>query len=76
MNEDEKHDKLPEVWEGHNIADYIDPDIMKVSLIFFLISSNCPLILLDTEQKKFNWPGCSFMVKTKAPVSYFSPLKV
>lgn len=32
MNEDEKNDKIPEVWEGHNIADYIDPDIMKVSL--------------------------------------------
>lgn len=30
MNEDEKNDKIPEVWEGHNIADYIDPDIMKV----------------------------------------------
>lgn len=30
MNEDEKYDKIPEVWEGHNIADYIDPDIMKV----------------------------------------------
>lgn len=30
MNEDEKQDKIPEVWEGHNIADYIDPDIMKV----------------------------------------------
>lgn len=29
MNEDEKHDKIPEIWEGHNIADYIDPDIMK-----------------------------------------------
>lgn len=29
MNEDEKQDKIPEVWEGHNIADYIDPDIMK-----------------------------------------------
>lgn len=35
MNEDEKHDKLPEVWEGHNIADYIDPDIMTVSFFFF-----------------------------------------
>lgn len=34
MNEDEKHDKIPEVWEGHNIADYIDPDIMKVTLLF------------------------------------------
>uniref|UniRef100_A0A8C4IDQ7 Nucleolar GTP-binding protein 1 n=1 Tax=Dicentrarchus labrax TaxID=13489 RepID=A0A8C4IDQ7_DICLA len=29
MNEEEKHDRVPEVWEGHNIADYIDPDIMK-----------------------------------------------
>ncbi|XP_077368420.1 GTP-binding protein 4 [Festucalex cinctus] len=29
MNDDEKHDKIPEVWEGHNIADYIDPAIMK-----------------------------------------------
>uniref|UniRef100_A0A3P9Q5S7 Nucleolar GTP-binding protein 1 n=1 Tax=Poecilia reticulata TaxID=8081 RepID=A0A3P9Q5S7_POERE len=29
MNEDEKHDKIPEVWEGHNVADYIDPDIMR-----------------------------------------------
>uniref|UniRef100_A0A3Q2CP35 Nucleolar GTP-binding protein 1 n=1 Tax=Cyprinodon variegatus TaxID=28743 RepID=A0A3Q2CP35_CYPVA len=29
MNEDEKQDKIPEVWEGHNIADYIDPDIMR-----------------------------------------------
>lgn len=35
MNENEKHDKIPEVWEGHNIADYIDPDIMKVSLLGF-----------------------------------------
>ncbi|PWS23281.1 hypothetical protein DKP78_13910, partial [Enterococcus faecium] len=29
MNADEKQDKIPEIWEGHNIADYIDPDIMK-----------------------------------------------
>ncbi|XP_006013373.1 nucleolar GTP-binding protein 1 isoform X2 [Latimeria chalumnae] len=29
MNESEKHDKIPEVWQGHNVADYIDPDIMK-----------------------------------------------
>ncbi|XP_028833687.1 GTP-binding protein 4 [Denticeps clupeoides] len=29
MNDEEKQDKIPEVWEGHNIADYIDPDIMK-----------------------------------------------
>uniref|UniRef100_A0A8D3DAT6 GTP binding protein 4 n=1 Tax=Scophthalmus maximus TaxID=52904 RepID=A0A8D3DAT6_SCOMX len=29
MNEEEKNDKIPEVWQGHNISDYIDPDIMK-----------------------------------------------
>uniref|UniRef100_A0AAR2K6B8 OBG-type G domain-containing protein n=1 Tax=Pygocentrus nattereri TaxID=42514 RepID=A0AAR2K6B8_PYGNA len=29
MNAEEKSDKIPEIWEGHNIADYIDPDIMK-----------------------------------------------
>lgn len=26
---EEKHDILPEIWEGHNIADYIDPEIME-----------------------------------------------
>ncbi|KAH0627575.1 hypothetical protein JD844_003471 [Phrynosoma platyrhinos] len=29
MNPSEKYDTIPEIWEGHNIADYIDPDIMK-----------------------------------------------
>ncbi|XP_051556262.1 GTP-binding protein 4-like [Myxocyprinus asiaticus] len=29
VNPDEKQEKIPEVWEGHNIADYIDPEIMK-----------------------------------------------
>uniref|UniRef100_A0A2K5R954 Nucleolar GTP-binding protein 1 n=1 Tax=Cebus imitator TaxID=2715852 RepID=A0A2K5R954_CEBIM len=29
MNSSEKHDKIPEIWEGHNIADYIDPAVMK-----------------------------------------------
>lgn len=28
-NPDEKHDTLPEIWQGHNIVDYIDPDIME-----------------------------------------------
>ena len=31
MNQEEKHDIIPEIWEGHNIADYIDPEIMKVN---------------------------------------------
>lgn len=30
MNSSEKYDKIPEIWEGHNVADYIDPDIMQV----------------------------------------------
>lgn len=29
MNSSEKCDKIPEIWQGHNIADYIDPDIMQ-----------------------------------------------
>ncbi|XP_067398767.1 GTP-binding protein 4 [Emydura macquarii macquarii] len=29
MNSSEKYDKIPEIWEGHNIADYIDPEIMR-----------------------------------------------
>uniref|UniRef100_UPI00358EFEA9 GTP-binding protein 4 n=1 Tax=Myxine glutinosa TaxID=7769 RepID=UPI00358EFEA9 len=27
-NSEEQYDVIPEVWEGHNVADYIDPDIM------------------------------------------------
>lgn len=30
MNSSEKYDKIPEIWEGHNVADYIDSDIMQV----------------------------------------------
>ena len=28
-NSDEKYDDIPEIFEGKNVADYIDPDIMK-----------------------------------------------
>ncbi|KAJ8935131.1 hypothetical protein NQ318_015786 [Aromia moschata] len=27
--EEERYDIIPEIWEGHNIADYIDPDIFN-----------------------------------------------
>ena len=27
--EDQKYDVVPEHWNGHNIADYVDPDIME-----------------------------------------------
>jgi len=29
---DQKYDIIPEIWEGHNIADYIDPDIFEVNI--------------------------------------------
>ena len=29
LPDDEKYDVIPETWHGHNIADYVDPDIMK-----------------------------------------------
>lgn len=29
LPEDEKYDIIPEIWQGHNIADYIDPDIKQ-----------------------------------------------
>jgi len=29
LPDDQKYDIIPEIWEGHNIADYVDPDIMK-----------------------------------------------
>jgi len=28
-NPDEKYDAIPEIWNGHNVADYIDPEIME-----------------------------------------------
>lgn len=29
LPEEEKYDVIPELWEGHNLADYIDPEILK-----------------------------------------------
>lgn len=28
-NPEEKYDIVPEIWQGHNVADYIDPEIMQ-----------------------------------------------
>ncbi|KHJ96299.1 GTP-binding domain protein, partial [Oesophagostomum dentatum] len=28
-NPEEKYDVIPEIWEGHNLADFVDPDIQK-----------------------------------------------
>merc|ERR1712037_683318 len=29
LPDDQKYDIIPETWQGHNIADFIDPDIME-----------------------------------------------
>lgn len=29
IDEEERYDNIPEFWDGHNIADYIDPDIFE-----------------------------------------------
>jgi nucleolar GTP-binding protein len=29
LPDEEKYDPIPEIWEGHNVADFIDPEIMK-----------------------------------------------
>ncbi|KAI6175398.1 Nucleolar GTP-binding protein 1 [Aphelenchoides bicaudatus] len=29
-NDDEKYDVVPEIWEGHNVADFIDPQIVEM----------------------------------------------
>lgn len=48
MNLSEKHDKIPEIWEGHNIADYIDPDIMQVCVPGDIV---CLLLLFSLTQE-------------------------
>ena len=37
-NKDEKHDIIPEIFLGKNVADFIDPDIMKVGFGFAIVS--------------------------------------
>lgn len=36
---DQKYDIIPEIWEGRNIADYIDPEIFEVSV--YSVLSSC-----------------------------------
>lgn len=45
LPDDYKYDIIPELWEGHNIADYIDMDIFQVWVLiiiflFYTIISN------------------------------------
>ena len=34
-NDEEKHDIIPEIYLGKNVADFIDPDIMKVNFKWY-----------------------------------------
>lgn len=36
-NNEEKYDNIPETWMGHNVADFIDPEIMEVCIQYILI---------------------------------------
>lgn len=36
-NDEEKYDAIPEIWNGHNVADFIDPEIMEVSLLMIIL---------------------------------------
>lgn len=33
LRDEYKYDIIPEFWDGHNIADFIDPDIFRVCLL-------------------------------------------
>ena len=35
-NEEWKYDKIPEIVDGKNIADFIDPDIMEVGMFWVI----------------------------------------
>lgn len=48
---DQKYDVIPEIWEGRNIADYIDPDIFEVSANFILL--NCVTLWYDNGKTYF-----------------------
>lgn len=51
--EEERWDIIPEIWEGHNIADYIDPEIFDVSIKYNLFSLNVTLIQLQYNLLNF-----------------------
>ena len=41
LPDDEKYDKIPEIWNGHNIADFVDTNILEV--LFTEIESMSPV---------------------------------
>lgn len=43
---DQKYDVIPEIWEGHNISDYIDPEIFNVCIL--LVESKYDMIICSS----------------------------
>ena len=52
-NPEEKNDIIPEIWEGHNIADFIDPDIEEVAIRIHSLSLYKKLIIYKKLKKKY-----------------------
>jgi len=52
-NPDEKYDVIPEIWQGHNVADFIDPDIMKVSYVACHIQLHSLRLASRPEKKTY-----------------------
>ena len=53
--DDEKQDVIPEIYLGKNVADFIDPDIMKVGRICELLFSE-NIISVDSDVNRYMLP--------------------
>lgn len=54
-NSEEKYDVVPEIWEGHNIIDFVDMNIVEVSFYYMFLSKNLNFQKFKTlkeEEKK------------------------
>uniref|UniRef100_A0A2K6EYN3 Nucleolar GTP-binding protein 1 n=1 Tax=Propithecus coquereli TaxID=379532 RepID=A0A2K6EYN3_PROCO len=52
MDSSEKYDKIPEIWEGHNVADYIDPHLLGRMKLSVHVNSNPQHCNQIREKKK------------------------
>ena len=68
---EEKYDVIPEIWEGHNVADFVDPDIMKViRLNYFLIAFKTWVFLIISLIAYKTWVFPSKTVPKNLDPSY------
>lgn len=66
---DQKYDIIPEIWEGHNIADYIDLDIFDVCIIFIYLKRT------DDTLLKHNFTFTLFYYTHYRIKKYYYPLQ-